>query len=309
MSKIAFLFSGQGAQYPGMMKEFYDTIPAAKEVFDVADRTLGRSISDLCFNGTEEDLQQTHNTQPCMLAADLAAYAAIREQGSQPDVVAGFSLGEYAALVAADALDMADAFRLVQIRADAMQAAVPADVGGMMVIKKCPSELAVKLCRQVKQGYVQPANFNQPMQVSISGNKEGLSELKQIAKEAGYKAVPLPVSAPFHCKLMQPAADILAQELHIISFSNACIPAYTNCDAAPTLDGKLLKDKLIRQVSEPVLWEQILIRMAVEGVDTFIEIGPGETLAKFTEKTLAKSTIYHVENIETLRSITAAFAR
>ena len=196
--KIAFLFSGQGAQFPGMMNELAIENAEAKKVFEIADCSLGRSISTLCFDGTQDDLNLTLNTQPCVLAADLAAYMAIKSYGIVPDVVAGFSIGEYAALVAADVIKIEDAFRVVQKRADFMQEAVPVGEGAMAAVMKL-SEAEVKaLCDEV-EGYVIPANYNCPGQIVVSGEAKSVDKLLEITKKRKIRAMKLAVSAPFHC--------------------------------------------------------------------------------------------------------------
>ena len=209
VGKTAFLFSGQGAQAPGMMKQYYDSVPTSRRVFDAADEALGRSISELCFEGSQEDLDLTHNTQPCVLAADLAAYEAARAAGLEPDGFAGFSLGEYAALVAAGCLKLEDAFPLVQLRADAMQEAVPVGEGAMAAVMKLPADDVESLCAEV-DGYVVCANYNSPAQTVVSGEAGAVDALVKLCKERKVRAMKLPVSAPFHCKLMEPAADDVA---------------------------------------------------------------------------------------------------
>ena len=299
--KTAFLFSGQGAQYPSMMKDISCWSIAAKEVFDVADRTLNRSISSLCFEGTQEELNLTHNTQPCVLAADLAAYAAIIETGIEPDAVAGFSLGEYAGLVAANAIRIENVFPLIQQRADFMQEAVPVGLGAMAAIMKLTNDEVISLCSEVN-GYVISANYNCPGQIVVSGEAEAIDKVLEIAKERKIRAIKLSVSAPFHCDMMSPAAERLRVPIHNTHISTPTIPIYMNVDAKPELDIQKIKEKLIAQAKSPVLWEQTLINMFNDGITTFIELGPGKTLSGFVKKTLGdKVESYHITDISTLQ--------
>ena len=299
--KTAFLFSGQGAQYPGMMKDITEVSKAAREVFDIADRILHRSVSDLCFNGTPEELSLTHNTQPCVLAADLAAYAAISEEGIRPDAVAGFSLGEYAALVAANVINAEDAFPLVQQRADYMQEAVSIGEGAMAAIMKLSEEEVKDLCKET-EGYAIPANYNCPGQIVISGETKAIDRILELAKERKVRAIKLSVSAPFHCEMMAPAAEKLIIPLNNISLKKPDVSIYMNVDAMPETDTQQIREKLIDQAKSPVYWEQTIRNMYQDGVDTFIELGPGKTLSGFVKKTLGEDVrICHVTDLETLK--------
>ena len=299
MSRIAFLFSGQGAQYPGMMKDIYDSSESAKAVFDKADLILGRSISELTFTGTQEDLNLTHNTQPCMIAAELAAYEALIEKGIKPDVVAGFSLGEYAALVAAGVLSTEDAIRVIQIRADAMQEAVPVGQGAMAAVAKQDAETVKALCDEAG-GYVIPVNYNCPGQIVVSGENDAVDDLIRIAKSRKIRTVKLAVSAPFHCALMAPAAEKLAEAFKTISFNDPVLPCYSNVDAKPYAEDADVASQLCIQAKSPVLWEQTLRNMAADGVDVFVEVGPGTTLSKFVTKTLGEVKSFSVNSLEVL---------
>jgi len=299
--KVAFLFSGQGAQYSGMMADIAISINESKNVFEIADNSLGRSISDLCFNGAQEELNLTHNTQPCVLAADLAAYAAISSYGIKPDVVAGFSLGEYAALVASGVLDCQTVFPLVQKRADYMQEAVPVGYGAMAAVMRLTESEVDSLCKEV-DGYVVPANFNCPGQIVVSGTNEAIENLMSLAKERKIRAMKLPVSAPFHCELMGPAVEKLSSVLSEITFCSPTNPIYMNVDAKPEMRKEEIRRKLLLQAKSPVRWEDIINGMYADGVDTFIELGPGKTLSGFVKKTLAGDySVFNVENIDTLR--------
>ncbi len=300
--KIAFLFSGQGAQYPGMMKDLYETEPAVKEVFEAADAALGRPISQLCFAGTQEELNMTHNTQPCMLAADLAAGMALRARGIEPAATAGFSLGEYAALTFAGAMRTEDVFPVVQLRADAMQEAVPVGEGAMAAFGGASPEQVEEICAKVTKGYVVAANYNSPIQTVVSGSAAGVDEACELAKEAGLLSVKLPVSAPFHCALMEPAALRLREAFAKIPFETPRIPVYMNVDARPVPDGAAVPELLVRQAMNPVRWTDILRNMQADGVDTFVECGPGKTLSGFVKKTIKGVKILRAENEKTLQS-------
>lgn len=300
--KIAFLFSGQGAQYPGMMKEIYDAEPAAKEIFDAADKALGRDISGLCFEGTQEELNLTHNTQPCVLAADLAAGMALRAHGIKPDAVAGFSLGEYAALAFAGSISVEEVFPMIQLRADSMQEAVPAGQGAMAAFIGAPADEVEKLCASVKSGYVIPANYNSPVQTVISGETAAVDEAIAMGEAQGLRCKKLAVSAPFHCGLMEPAAEKLRELFKTKSFGDPLIPVYMNVSGEPVDSAADIPDLLVRQAMSPVQWVKTLENMRDSGIDTFIECGPGKTLSGLVKKTLKDVTICRVENIKRLES-------
>ncbi|MBQ6066477.1 MAG: ACP S-malonyltransferase [Clostridia bacterium] len=300
--KIAFLFSGQGAQYPGMMKDLYDSEPAAKEVFDKADAALGRSISDVCFEGAQEDLNLTHNTQPCMLAGDLAAATVLRAHGVEADAVAGFSLGEYAALAYAGAISADEAFRVIQIRADAMQEAVAPGEGGMAAFVGATAEQVEEICAKVTKGYVVAANYNSPVQTVVSGSAAGVDEACELAEAAGLRCVKLAVSAPFHCAMMEPAAKRLEKEFNAVTFNDPSVPVYMNVDGKPLTDGSAVAALLVRQAMSPVRWVATLENMKANGVDTFIECGAGKTLSGLVKKTLKDVKILRVEDRKTLQS-------
>ena len=297
---IGFLFSGQGAQFSGMMKELYDAESSAREVFECADQVLGRRISNLCFGGTQEELNLTHNTQPCMLAADLAAAMVLRAHGIEPDAVAGFSLGEYAALVFAGALSIEDAFKIIQIRADAMQDAVAPGEGAMAAFIGASAKQVEDICKRVAGGYITVANYNSPVQTVISGSIRGVDEACAIAEAEGLRCMKLAVSAPFHCALMKPAAMRLEEEFRDVVFSDPSIPVYMNVDGNPIRNGADISGLLVRQAMSPVRWTSTLDNMKADGIDTFIECGAGKTLSGLVKKTIKGVTILRVENLKTL---------
>lgn len=300
--KIGILFSGQGAQYPGMMKDLYDTESAANEMFNKADATLGREISKICFEGTQEDLNLTHNTQPCMLAGDLAVAMILKNHGINADAVAGFSLGEYAALAYSGAISIEDAFRIIQIRADAMQEAVAPGDGAMAAFVGATAEQVEDICTRVTKGYAVAANYNSPVQTVISGTAVGVDEACELANAAGLRCVKLAVSAPFHCVLMEPAAKRLEDEFKKMFFQNPTIPVYMNVNGNPITDGAVVAELLVKQAMSPVRWVQTLENMQADGIDTFIECGAGKTLSGLVKKTLKDVKILRVENLKTLQN-------
>lgn len=298
--KIAFLFSGQGAQYPGMFLDLYEE-STVKETFDLADKSLGRSISNLCFEGTQAELNKTVNTQPCMLAADMAAGRILKKHGVKADAVAGFSLGEYAALEYAGVFNEEDVFPLIQLRAEAMQRAVPKGEGAMAALVGISPEEAENICAEVSEHYVVPANYNSLLQTVISGTTAGVSAVLELAASKGIKAVPLAVSAPFHCELMKPAAEELAERLSMTITHDAGIPICMNYTGAFLGASENVKELLIKQAYNPVQWVKILQEMYNAGIDTFIECGPGRALSGFVKKTLTDVTVLRVENRKTLQ--------
>ena len=253
----------------------------------------------MCFEGAQEELNLTHNTQPCVLASELAAYASIMEKGIKADAVAGFSLGEYGALVAAEAICMEDAFKVIQIRADAMQEAVPIGKGGMAAVMKLAKEDVEALCNEAG-GYVIPVNFNCPGQIVVSGEMGAVDRLVALASSRKLRVMKLPVSAPFHCAMMEPAARKLQDAFKAISFKMPTIPCFSNVDARPYKDENCIAEQLCIQAKSPVLWEQTIRRLRDDGVTTFIELGPGNTLSKFVKKTLDDVRIFNVNSVETL---------
>jgi len=280
MGKVAFVFPGQSSQYPGMGKELAEKYAVARAVFDEADKALGFSISRVCFEGTEEELKLTANTQPAILTCSVAIFRVAEEKGLQPDFVAGHSLGEYSALVAAGALKFADAVQLVRKRGTYMQDAVPAGAGAMAAILGISPAVVADACKRAAENEVcAPANLNSPDQTVISGHAGAVKRAVEIASQLGAKrAVILPVSAPFHSALMMPAQERLEKDLAKIEFADLNYPLVTNVDADTETLGTEARDALVRQVSMPVRWEESIHELIEEGVNTFVEVGPGRVL-------------------------------
>ena len=281
MNKIAFIFPGQGAQYIGMGKEFYDNFPEAKEVFDAANQALGFDISKMCFEGPEEDLKLTRNTQPAILTMSIAALKVLENKGIRPEITAGLSLGEYAALVCSGVMDFKDAVQVVEKRGSYMQEAVPAGKGKMAALIGIDRENVLKLCEDfASYGVLEAANFNCPGQIVIGGASQAVEKAVEAAKEYGAKkAVLLPVSAPFHTSMLSPAAEKLEVEL---KETEKYLPNLKN------------------QVSSSVMWEDSIRKMIEMGVDTFVEIGPGKSLCGFVKKIDRKLNFMNVENMASL---------
>jgi [acyl-carrier-protein] S-malonyltransferase len=280
MMKIAFLFPGQGSQYAGMGKSLADAFPVVRQVFEQADEALGFALSKLCFEGPEEDLKLTENTQPALVAVSVAAFRVLQQNGRTPDYVAGHSLGEYSALVASGALDFADAVRLVRKRGRFMQEAVPAGVGAMAALLKLPAGTLEKILDEAAQGeVVSAANFNSPDQTVIAGHKGAVERAMELAKAAGAKrAVPLPVSAPFHCSLMKPAQQRMGAELDTVSFSDLRWPLVNNWQASEIRTGSEARQGLFEQIPNPVRWVDTIRYLAGQGVCKFVEVGAGGVL-------------------------------
>jgi [acyl-carrier-protein] S-malonyltransferase len=279
-SNIAFLFPGQGSQAVGMGKELAEKYPAARQTFEEADAALGYKLSQLCFEGPEDQLRLTEITQPAILTASIAAYRVLSEKGLKPDFVAGHSLGEYSAHVAAGTFSFADAVRTVRNRGKYMQEAVPVGVGAMAAILGMELDKLTALCNDAAQGEVcEPANINSPGQIVISGQATAIERAIKLAPERGAKkAVLLPVSAPFHCSLMKPAQERLAIDLQALQFQNPSIPVVCNVDAISLENAERSRDALIRQVTGSVKWEQSIRVLIEQGVQTFVEVGPGKVL-------------------------------
>lgn len=309
MSKVAFVFPGQGSQFVGMGRSLAEQSAAAREVFERADEALGFSLSSLCFEGPEEELRLTVNTQPAILTTSVAVLAALREQRPDvaPDYVAGHSLGEYSALVAAESMAFADAVKVVRARGQFMEEAVPAGQGAMAAVLGMDRQALQEVCETVTaSGHpVQPANMNGPGQIVISGTAEGVRLAGEQAKAAGAKRVlPLNVSGPFHSSLMQPAAERLKGVLANIDMKDARVPVVANVSARPETAAAAIVDNLVKQVAAPVLWEDSVRWMAEQGVTTFVEIGPGKVLAGLIKKIAPTgTTIVSVQDMESLHEL------
>ncbi len=287
-----------------MGKDLFDNFRAAREVFEQADEALGFSLSEMCFSGDEADLQLTANTQPAILAASVAAYIAMRSEGfAEPDFVAGHSLGEYSALVAAGFLDFADAVRTVRNRGRYMQEAVPVGVGAMAAILGLDAATVEAGCAEAADGQVcSPANINSTSQVVIAGNTEAVDRACEILKSKGAKrAIKLNVSAPFHCALMMPAQERLAADLAELKYTTPDFPVVHNVDALANSDAGVVGNRLTRQVSSPVRWLQSVQRLKENGVTTFVEVGPGKVLSGLTRQIDREAKSLNVENVESLR--------
>ncbi|GMA99297.1 ACP S-malonyltransferase [Pelosinus sp. IPA-1] len=303
MKKIAFVFPGQGSQSIGMGKELYERFPVAKAVFDAADEALGFSITNMCFNGPEDELRKTVNTQPAILTVSIALYQVLKENGLTPNIVAGHSLGEYSALVAAGALSFSDAVQLVRKRGLFMQEAVPLGEGSMAAILGSERQLVVEICEkaQVEFGSVQAVNFNCPGQIVIAGKTLAVEKATEMLKAAGAKrAVILPVSAPFHSTLMKPAAEKLAVELSKITINDASIPVVANINGQAITNKQEIEVSLVKQADHPVEWEDCVAEIINFGATTFVEVGPGKVLSSFTKKIAKEIDNLNVEDSNSL---------
>ncbi|MFN8064499.1 MAG: ACP S-malonyltransferase [Vicinamibacterales bacterium] len=307
---IAFIFPGQGSQKVGMGKALADAFPICRQTFEEADAALGEPLSRLCFEGPEEQLTLTENTQPAILAVSVAAYRLVASLGISPAFVAGHSLGEYSANVAAGTMDFADALRIVRRRGRYMQEAVPVGTGAMAAILGLESALVAQACEDAAQGeVVSPANMNGAGQVVIAGAKDAVARAGERAKALGAKRViPLSVSAPFHCALMKPAEERLAPELRALTTKAPAVPIVANVDAAPKRTAADCIEALVQQVSLPVRWEDVMRRLASEGVTTYVEVGPGTVLSGLARKIQREATVVNcgvpddIGAIEALRS-------
>ena len=304
MKRIAFVFPGQGSQYVGMGKEFEERYPLAKDHFREAEEALGIDMRQLCLYGPEEALKMTANTQPAILLCSVIAFRLLEENGIRPDFVAGHSLGEYSALVAGGSLRFADALHLVRKRGEFMQEAVPLGRGAMAAILGMEREAVARICEEAQEGQVvEIANLNSPGQIVISGEAEAVERAVKAAKQHGARrAVSLPVSAPFHCRLMKPAGERLGEILAQTEVADPKIPLVTNVDAQLTSSTATIRSALLRQASSPVLWEDSIGTLQDQGVDTFVEVGPGTVLSGLIKRIAKEATLRNVEDEQSLRS-------
>ena len=306
MSKTAFIFPGQGSQYPGMGMELAETYRVARLVFEEVNDALGIKLSTICFSGSEEELKLTANTQPAILASSIAVLKVLeQETGMKPDYVAGHSLGEFSGLVCSGTLSLADAVRTVRSRGTFMQDAVPVGTGSMAAILSVEQEVLEDICREAAQGeVVSPANFNSPGQIVIAGHTGAVHRAISIAKERGFKkALILPVSAPFHCALMKPAADRLSEVLDSVELDDLAVPYVANANASPIVDKNSVKQLLVTQVCAPVLWEQSVQKMVSLGVTNFVELGPGKVLAGLVKRIAKGVSVVSVEDLAGLKAV------
>lgn len=303
MGKIAFLFPGQGSQTVGMGKGLAEKYEKVKEIFSRADSVLGRSLSTLIFNGPQEELSWTVNTQPALVTTSIAILERFDDFGIEPDYVAGHSLGEYSALVAAGVLPFEDAVRIVEKRGRFMEAAYPQGKGAMAAVLGLDREVLAHICQTITATgeHVQLANLNCPGQIVISGTKSGVKQAWELARQAGARRViPLNVSGPFHSEFMKPAAEELRTLLSDVEFHDARPPVVANVTAAPVTDRNEIKKLLIKQLYSPVLWEDSIRTMIANGADTFIEIGPGSVLSGLVRKIDRSVRTFSVHDEETL---------
>ena len=300
--KTAFVFPGQGSQYVGMGKDLWENFDQVKRLYEEASETLGYDVKELSFNGPQEELSKTFRTQPCILTASIAAYKVLSSQGVTAYVMAGHSLGEYSALVAAGVISFKDAVLLTEKRGMFMQEAVPEGQGLMAAIIGLDRQKVDDICLSVETGYVSPANYNSPGQIVIAGEKQAVEDAMKMAKHAGAKrALALAVSAPSHCTLMVEASNRLAELLNTLEIKNPEVPIVNNADAMFLTSAERIKTSLVNQLNSPLLWEDSVRNMVETGIDTFIEVGPGKVLSGLIKRIEASVKLYNVEDSASLK--------
>lgn len=310
MTKLAFVFPGQGAQYVGMGKDLISDYKIADEIFQKASSALGYDMKKLCFEGPENELKKTENTQPAILTVSMAIYNILNHHGLKPNALAGLSLGEYSALVAANTISFEEAVKLVKARGSYMQSEVPLDKGTMAAFIGLEKSRVIEACEKAsKYGVVEPANYNSPIQIVISGEVDAVKKAVEFGKELGAKkAVLLPVSAPFHSSMLKGAGEKLKKELEEINFAPITIPIVSNVTAEYYTSQNEIKNLLIQQVSSPVLWEDSIVKMINDGITTFVEVGPGKALSGFIKRISKEVNILNVEDFisleKTLKALT-----
>ena len=299
--KIAFVFPGQGSQYVGMGKEIYENYEIARKIFEEASDALGYDLAGLSFNGPVEELNKTFRTQPCILTVSIAINEVLLSKGVMPSVVAGHSLGEYSALVAAGILTLKDAVKLTEKRGQFMQEAVPEGKGLMAAVLGLERDRVNRICGSLKSGYASPANYNCPGQIVIAGEKSAVEEAIELCKQAGAKrAVPLSVGVPSHCQLMSDASKRLAELFEKIEFKEPVIPLVNNADAGFLNNIEDIKSSLIRQLHSPLLWEDSIKAIVNLGIGTFVEVGPGKVLSGLIKRIDSSVNVHNAEDMKNL---------